>query len=98
VIGLFCAAAAFGFNTSSIFAIGQTLAGPRAGGKWMGVQNGFGNIAGIVGPIITGKVVDLTGGFVWAFVIGAAVSLLGVVGWGLMIRRVAPIDWATQTA
>jgi MFS family permease len=98
VIGLFCAAAAFGFNTSSICAIGQTLAGPRAGGKWMGVQNGFGNIAGIVGPIITGKVVDLTGGFVWAFVIGAAVSLLGVVGWGLMIRKVAPIDWATQTA
>jgi MFS family permease len=95
---LFFAAASFGFNTSSIFAIGQTLAGPRAAGKWMGVQNGFGNIAGIVGPIITGAVVDLTGGFVWAFVIGAAASLLGVVGWGLMIRKVAPIDWSAKIA
>jgi len=90
---LFCALASFGFNTSSIFAIGQTLAGPRAGGKWMGVQNGFGNIAGIVGPIVTGVVIDATGNFVSVFVISAAVSLLGVVGWGLMIRKVAPIDW-----
>ena len=64
---LFAAAIGFGLNTSSIFTIGQTLAGPRAAGKWMGVQNGIGNIAGIVGPVITGIVIDRTGSFTWAF-------------------------------
>ncbi len=83
----------FGFTTPNIFAIGQTLAGPRAAGKWIGVQNCFGNIAGIVAPIITGLVVDKTGAFVWAFVIAAGVGLLGVVGWGLIIPRVAPVVW-----
>ncbi len=94
IVGLFCAGIGFGPNTSTIFAIGQTLAGPRAAGKWIGVQNGLGNIAGILAPIITGAVIDRTGQFMWAFVIAGAAALLGAVGWGLIIRKIAPIDWA----
>ena len=90
---LFVAAVGFGLNTSTIFTIGQTLAGPRAAGKWMGVQNGIGNIAGIVGPLITGVLVDRTGSFTWAFILAGGASLTGVIGWGLMIRKVAPLDW-----
>jgi MFS family permease len=93
IASLALASIGFGLNTSSIFAIGQTLAGPRAAGKWMGVQNGIGNIAGIVGPVITGAVVDATGSFAWAFVIAGGVALVGVVGWGAIIRRVAPLEW-----
>lgn len=89
------AAVGFGLGTSSIFAIGQTLAGPRAAGKWMGVQNGVGNIAGIVSPIITGLVVQLTGNFSSAFVIAGVAALLGVFAWGVMIRKVAPLEWAS---
>jgi MFS family permease len=84
----------FGFTTPNIFAIGQTLAGRRAAGKWIGVQNAFGNIAGIVAPILTGWVVDLTGSFASAFAITAAIGLLGVVGWALIIPKVAPVRWA----
>jgi nitrate/nitrite transporter NarK len=83
----------FGFTTTSIFAIGQTLAGPNAGGKWMGVQNCVGNVAGIVAPLLTGYIVDRTGQFSSAFAIAAVVSLTGVVSWGLVIRRVAPVAW-----
>ena len=93
VIGLFVSGIGQGFNTAGIFAIGQTLAGPRAGGKWMGFQNAAGNSAGMIGPIITGMVVDATGQFFWAFIIAAAVGLLGAVGWGLIIPRVAPVTW-----
>ncbi|HEX7759253.1 MAG TPA: MFS transporter [Caulobacteraceae bacterium] len=93
LVSLLLAGFFFGFTTPNIFAIGQTLAGPRAAGKWIGVQNCLGNIAGIVAPIITGVVVDRTGAFVWAFVIAAGVGLLGVVGWGVIIPRVAPVDW-----
>lgn len=93
MIALFCAAVGFGLNTSTIFAIGQTLAGPRCGGKWMGAQNGFANTAGIIAPLVTGAVIDRTGQFMWAFVIAAAMALLGVVGWGLIVRKVEPVAW-----
>ncbi|HMI19623.1 MAG TPA: MFS transporter [Sphingomonas sp.] len=84
----------FGMNSATIFPIGQTLGGPCAAGKWMGVQNCIGNTAGIVAPIVTGYVVDKTGEFSLAFAIAAGVSLAGIVAWGLIIRRVEPIDWA----
>jgi MFS family permease len=94
IVSLLCAGVFFGFTTTSMYAIGQTLAGPSCGGKWIGVQNCAGNIAGIVGPIITGYVVDRTGQFSTAFAIAAAVSLTGVISWGLIIRRVQPVAWA----
>jgi MFS family permease len=92
---LFCAGFAFGFNTPNIYATGQTLAGPRAAAKWMGIQNGVANSAGIVAPIITGLVVDATGQFLWAFLIAAGVALVGIAGWVLMIDKIAPIAWET---
>ncbi|TAJ68955.1 MAG: MFS transporter [Phenylobacterium sp.] len=93
---LFVTGVAFGTVGPHIFATGQTLAGPRAAGKWMGVQNCFSNMAGILGPIATGVIIDRTGGFHAAFIMTAALSLLGVVGWGLMIRKIAPVDWTAK--
>ncbi|HLZ82342.1 MAG TPA: MFS transporter [Caulobacteraceae bacterium] len=95
VAGLFIAAVGSGLNTAGIYAIAQTLAGPRASGKWVSFQNAAGNVAGMIGPVITGVVVDATGQFLWAFVITAAVGLTGAIGWGVVIRRVAPLKWAT---
>jgi MFS family permease len=93
VIGLFVAVVGSGLNTAGIYAIAQTLAGPRASGKWVSFQNAAGNVAGMIGPVITGMVVDATGHFVWAFAISAAVGLVGALGWGVVIRRVAPLDF-----
>jgi MFS family permease len=69
-----------------------------AGGAWMGFQNGIGNIAGIVAPLITGVLVDKTGSFGAAFAVAAATSLFGVAAWCLMIRKVAPLDWRAGQA
>lgn len=91
---LFAAAVGFGLNTPSLLAVAQTLAGPRAGGKWMGFQNAVGNIAGIVGPVITGVAIDMTGNYALAFVLAGGMAVLGIVGWGIMIRKVAPLDWS----
>ena len=98
IASLFVAAVGFGFGTPNIFAIGQTLSGPRAAGKWIGFQNCVGNLAGILAPIITGMVVDRTGQFYWAFVVAAGLTLTGVVSWGVVIPRIAPVDWTPKAA
>ena len=76
----------------------ETLAGPRAAGKWISLQNCLGNLAGIVGPVITGFVVDRTGRYDDAFLLAGGVSLAGVIGWGLIVGKIAPLDWRAQPA
>jgi MFS family permease len=93
VAGLLLAGIFFGFGTASIYAVGQTLAGPKTGGKWVALQNCAGNLAGIVAPLVTGFVVDRTGEFALAFLVAAVVGLAGATGWGLVIRRVEPVRW-----
>lgn len=93
ISSLFLAGMLFGFNTPTIYAIGQTLAGPRAGGKWIALQNCAGNAAGIVAPLVTGLIVDRTGHFGLAFLVAGAVSLAGAWGWGVIISRVEPVIW-----
>ncbi|MGH6889250.1 MAG: MFS transporter [Rhizomicrobium sp.] len=93
IASLFAAGVFFGPGSVNVFAIAQTLAGPRAAGKWVGIQNCLGNISGIVGPLVTGLVIDRTGEFFWAFAIACGITLFGLFGWGVMIPDVAPISW-----
>ena len=57
------------------------------------MQNGFGNLAGILGPALTGYMLDWTGNFQAAFAITAAISLAGAVAWTFGIGRLEPIGW-----
>jgi MFS family permease len=98
VVSLLSAGVFFGFGTPTIFAIGQTLAGPRAAGKWIALQNCVGNLAGISAPIITGYIIDRTGAFASAFLLAGAVALLGAAAWGLIITRVEQVRWAEVAA
>ncbi len=93
MIFLILACIAFGAYSSTTFAITQTLAGPRAAGKWTAFQNGFGNLAGVAAPWLTGWIVEHTGQFYLAFVVAAAAALLGaaVFVWG--IGRIEPVRY-----
>jgi MFS family permease len=82
-----------GISSPGVYAIGQTLAGPRAAGRWIGVQNMIGNVAGIAAPAVTGILVDATHSFVAAFSLAAGVNALGFIGWVIMIKRVVPLPW-----
>jgi nitrate/nitrite transporter NarK len=82
--------------TSSHWALTQRLAGPVAAGKWTGIQNFFGNLSGVAAPAITGFIVQRTGQFYPAFILVVAVILLGACCYGLLIRRVDPIEWSTS--
>jgi len=94
VVGLVGSGLFFGMATATIFPIGQILGGPHAAGKWMGVQNCLANTAGILAPIVTGYVVDWTGAFGAAFAIAGGISLTGIVGWVLFVKRIETVDWA----
>jgi MFS family permease len=87
-----------GIQSPGVFAVSQILAGPAAAGRWVGIQNSIGNLAGILAPALTGVVVDWTGHFTLAFVLAAAVGVVGFVGYVFMIPRVAELDWQAQTA
>jgi MFS family permease len=60
-----------------VYALGQIHAGPRDAGGWIGVQNAIGSVSGIVGPIVTGMIVDATGSFSGAFALAGVVCALG---------------------
>ena len=67
----------------NIFAVAQMFAGPRAAGTWCGIQNALGNLSGMLGPAVTGLIIDRAGygdAFVFSAVIVAAGGLWWLVG------------------
>jgi MFS family permease len=94
VAGLLAYSLSAGLGSFGAFAAGQTLAGPRAAAKWMGIQNGVSGLSGVAGPMVTGVLIDATGDYRAAFLVSAAVALVGVCAWGLVIHKVQTIDWA----
>jgi MFS family permease len=96
VAALFAFGLVSGCSYAGLFAIPQIIAGPVAAGRWVGVQNGVGNIAGLLAPAVTGMLVDQTGRFELAFAISAGVALLGAVGWVLILPAVLPLQWSEE--
>jgi MFS family permease len=87
-----------GAQSPGVYAMPQILAGPRATGRWVGIQNSCGSFAGVVSPALTGFIIGegAVHHFAGAFLVAAAVSLLGLIGWLVMIPKLATIDWAAQ--
>jgi MFS transporter, ACS family, D-galactonate transporter len=85
-----------GMTSATLFAFGQTLAGPAGVGRWIGLQNGFANFAGVIGPALTGFLVEKTGHFAAALVVSAVVCVAGGFAWLLVVGRVEPIRWRSS--
>lgn len=81
-----------GLLATNLYAVGQMFSGPRAAGSWIGVQNACGNCAGIIGPVVTGVIVDRLGSYGWAFALAAGVSLLGTVWWWKTVPEIRQAD------
>lgn len=75
----------------NLYAIAQMFAGPRASGSFIGIQNGLGNVPGIVMPIITGLIIDWTGVYDNAFLLTAAVCAAAALWWAFVIPKIEPI-------
>ncbi|MES2391828.1 MAG: MFS transporter [Acidobacteriota bacterium] len=94
IVGLLISSVAMGLGGGNLYAIAQTLGGPRAAAKWVGVQNAIGNLAGILAPVITGALIDSTGRYSAGFLAAGAIAMMGAGGWLLLVRRIEPVAWA----
>ncbi len=82
-----------GAYASNHWAVTQTLAGPVMAGRWSSLQNGVANFSGIAGSVLTGWIVQKYGSARLAFAVAGVVALIGGLSWGLLVRRVEPLDW-----
>jgi MFS family permease len=93
VVGMFIFQVLTGAMAPGIYAMSQILAGPRASGRWVGIQNSVGNLSGMIAPWITGLVVDRTGHFTLAFALAGMMSALAIVFWVGMVPKLALLRW-----
>lgn len=96
-MGLFIVACfLFGLTTANHWAVTQTIAGPAVAGKWTGMQNAFGNLAGVTAPWLTGYILENTKSFYLAFVAVAVVVVLGALSYAFLVGRIEREDWAAR--
>jgi MFS transporter, ACS family, D-galactonate transporter len=84
---------ALGMCAPNLWTMTQILAGPQTAGRWAGLENFCGNLAGILAPIVVGFILDRTGQFFWAFAITSAVTLLGAASYVFLVGAVVPVQW-----
>lgn len=95
---LMASAAGNGMAMSGTFAFSQTLAGPQAAGRWVGLQNGVGNLAGVIGPALTGFLVDWTGNFRAAIALTALMSVLSAINYVFLVGPLRQTTWLRSPA
>jgi MFS transporter, ACS family, D-galactonate transporter len=86
-----------GMCSPNLWTMTQILAGPQTAGKWAGLENFCGNLAGIIAPIAVGVILQRTGEFFWAFAITGGVTLLGAASYIFVVGPVEPVAWKSAT-
>ena len=85
------AGAASAALSMNLYAVAQMFAGPRASGTWVGFQNALGNISGIIGPPLTGLIIDRAG-YESAFMLTAAVAAFGALWWAVGVPKIEQVE------
>jgi MFS family permease len=93
LVGMFIYQILCGASSPGVYAMCQILAGPRASGRWVGVENSIGSLAGVVAPTVTGFIIQFTGHYDYAFLAAGAMSLLGLIGWIWMVPTLKELSW-----
>lgn len=89
------ASVSLGAWSSNHWALTQRLSGPSAAGKWTAFQNCLGNLAGVVGAYVTGRVLAATNSFFDAFAIACGILVAGVLSYWFVIGTPTPVHWHT---
>jgi len=74
---------AFGFASNGLIALMPPMIAELFGlgslGVLLGIVNAGGAIGEATGPVLTGGIFDITGSYQWAFLICAALSVIGII-------------------
>jgi MFS transporter, ACS family, D-galactonate transporter len=95
---LFVALVSMGAWSSNHWAFTQYLAGHHAAGKWTGVQNCIGNLAGFVGQVVSGYALAYTHSFFAPFAIACGITFVAILSYWFVVGRPAEVHWDTATA
>jgi ACS family D-galactonate transporter-like MFS transporter len=89
-LALFCAVfslSGLGLATASYWALTQTLLPNVSVGRLVGIQNCAANLPAIVAPLLTGYLLQKSGGYVVPMVAAAVFLLLGILSYKFVVRR-----------
>jgi ACS family D-galactonate transporter-like MFS transporter len=90
-LGLIMGGCLVGLATANLLVLLQNCAPPGQIGMWTGVYNFIGNIAGIVSPLITGFLIEQSGGsYVPPFLLAAGMIALGPLALWFIAGKVKP--------
>jgi MFS transporter, ACS family, D-galactonate transporter len=76
---------------SQVWALPGDVAPRNMASVVAGLQNMVSNFGGVVGPIVTGFVVNATGSFKMALLVSAAMAVLGIANYAFLLGKVEPI-------
>ncbi|MTT32335.1 MFS transporter [Terrilactibacillus sp. BCM23-1] len=79
------------FAGSQVWAMPAEIAPKNMASTLGGIQNTCSNMAGLLGPIITGFIVQFTGSFVPALLLTAVLVILGALNYLFLLGEVKPI-------
>jgi MFS family permease len=90
IAALLVCGAVGGLGGTNPYVVSQIFAG-RASGALTGVLNGIGNLSGIVGPLLTGWIIQTTGtNYLAAFLLTGAICIAGGVWWIFAVPKIEP--------
>jgi MFS family permease len=90
VFGLLLVSSLTGIAVANMMVIQQTCAPPTEVGRWAGVMNCSGNLAGVAAPFVTGFLVERTGSYLVPFTLGALIMIPGILAYVFVVDKVAP--------
>ena len=79
-----------GLATGNLIVILQCCAPPEQVGIWTGAENFGGNVAGIIAPLATGRLISRTGSYLPGFALGPAVLLAGSLSYWFIVGDLTP--------
>jgi ACS family D-galactonate transporter-like MFS transporter len=87
-VALITASGLVGLSTANLLVIVQSCAPPGEIGIWTGFENFAGNVGGILAPLVTGVLINWTGSFLPAFILGPAILLSGLLAYWFIVGKI----------
>ncbi len=81
-----------GLATANLLVILQSCAPPNEIGLWTGIENFFGNLAGIIAPLVTGILISRTGSYAPGFATAAIMLIASLAAYWFIVRELKPDD------